>query len=94
MTPKNLIEQLNAAQSEFEDKVSKLAMTASRQKNPYRPGIARCVAILNALASARRFDWEGSAVASGLWKPSESSEGLSTGGCETLADADLPPAPS
>lgn len=88
MTVKEFIEQLNAAQRAFEDTVSKLAMAASQRHAsedlaPYKPGIARCVATLNVLASARDFDWELAA--------SKSSKGLAPSRLEAGADADLPP---
>ncbi len=65
MTPKEFIEQLNAAQDEFKSTVSELAFLASQGDHPYLPGIARCVATLNALASARETDWDRMAMEAG-----------------------------
>ncbi len=67
MTPKEFIRQLDTAQSIFADTVSKIAMEASLHKDqaPYKPGIARCVATLNILESAGRFDWNAAASKEG-----------------------------
>ena len=64
MTPEDFIRQLDTAQSTFETKVSKLAMWAADHEDqaPYLPGIARCVATLNVLASAQGHDWEKAAL--------------------------------
>ena len=64
----------------------RLKIAGSRAKDsPYFPSLCRCMMLLNILSDMRRVDWEKIV--------SKSREGLTPGGCETLADADLPPTP-
>lgn len=65
----------------------RLKIAGGRAKDsPDFPCLCHCIMLLNILSDARRVDWEKIV--------SKSREGLAPGGCETLADADLLPAPS